>query len=568
VFLLACARGPRPVRPGADTCAYCLMGLATERFSAEIVERTGRIRTFDSIECLARYLAEDSTHTVRSAWVTDYESPPRLLDVRDAYFVRSDGIGSPMGLGFAALASAGARDALIERAGGTSLDWTQVRTIAGTMGEMPAGDMTGHVHGTGSAAETTGPAAPPAPARHADGSGQVADEPVLSIADAIAAASAGDTIRLGPGVYSEPEIVIEKPIVIEGSPGTVIDGSGKHGIILVRADDVTLRGLTLRNPGTSYIDDRAAIRVEGAQRCTIEDNRIVDGFFGIYLARAEGCVIRGNRLDANGVRESASGNGIHLWYSNDIRIEDNTIRGYRDGLYFEFVKRSRIARNTSEHNLRYGLHFMFSDDCTYDANRFIGNGVGVAVMYTSGVDMTNNRFAEHRGSSSYGLLLKEIRDSRITSNTFFANSAGLHVEGSDRLTVSGNEFRDNGWAIRVMANSESNRFEGNDFIGNSFDVATNSRQNYSTFRDNYWDGYSGFDLDHDGTGDSPYRPVRLFSLLATQNGPSLILMRSFFIQLLDAAEALLPSLTPATLIDERPRLAPRTRPEGGQMAAQ
>ena len=85
-------------------------------------------------------------------------------------------------------------------------------------------------------------------------------------------------------------------------------------------------------------------------------------------------------------------------------------------------------------------------------------------------------------------------------------------------------------------------------------MATNSRSNASVFDANSWDHYQGYDLDRDGYGDVPYAPVRLFSLIVQQNEPALILMRSFMVDLLEAAERVLPVLTPATLVDHHPRL--------------
>jgi nitrous oxidase accessory protein len=74
------------------------------------------------------------------------------------------------------------------------------------------------------------------------------------------------------------------------------------------------------------------------------------------------------------------------------------------------------------------------------------------------------------------------------------------------------------------------------------------------FAGNYWDSYRGYDLNRDGTGDVPHRPVRLFSLLVERNAPALILMRSAFVELLDGAERLIPTLTPDALVDAAPSM--------------
>ena len=92
------------------------------------------------------------------------------------------------------------------------------------------------------------------------------------------------------------------------------------------------------------------------------------------------------------------------------------------------------------------------------------------------------------------------------------------------------------------------------FLGNSFDVATNSRETTTSFAGNYWDDYEGYDLDRDGTGDVPHHPVKLFSLLIAQNEPMLITLRSPFVTLLDLAERALPSITPETLVDASPSM--------------
>ena len=103
-----------------------------------------------------------------------------------------------------------------------------------------------------------------------------------------------------------------------------------------------------------------------------------------------------------------------------------------------------------------------------------------------------------------------------------------------------------------MGNCLDNYFHKNNFIANTFDVATNTRRNFNRFETNYWDNYSGYDLDKDGYGDVPFRPVTLFSYLVEKNEPALIFMRSIFVYVLNIAERIIPLLTPETLIDNKP----------------
>ncbi|HSJ05079.1 MAG TPA: nitrous oxide reductase family maturation protein NosD [Longimicrobiales bacterium] len=395
------------------------------------------------------------------------------------------------------------------------------------------------------------PAQPQAPREIVVGPG----EAVRTITAAVAQARPGDRVRVRPGTYREPTILIDRRIELVGEGMPRIDGGGEERhLIRVIADSVVIRGLHLTNAGVSFVRDHAAIEFLDVRGCVAEDNRLEDNFFGIYLARATGCVVARNVITASGDREVTSGNGIHLWSSSDAVIENNHIAGQRDGIYLEHVQGTTIRGNTSEDNLRYGLHFMFSNDNSYVGNAFRRNGAGVAVMYARRVTIRDNVFEDNWGPAAYGLLLKEIADSRIEGNRFSGNTVALSSEGSQRVHVAGNRFIRNGWAARVMANSQENRFVENDFIENSFDVTTNSRRNFNVFEGNYWSRYAGYDLNGDGFGDVPFRPVRLFSMLVERTPLALVLLRSAFVDLLDIAERVAPVLTPETLVDERPRI--------------
>ncbi|HEU5155216.1 MAG TPA: nitrous oxide reductase family maturation protein NosD [Gemmatimonadales bacterium] len=378
---------------------------------------------------------------------------------------------------------------------------------------------------------------------------------VSTLTVALSIARDGDRIVVRPGQYHEPTILINKRVTIVGDSGAVFDGGGDHQVFTVTADSVTLRGLEIREVGASATDDRAGIKVIEAKGCVIEANVLIDTFFGIYLSKTSGCVVRRNRLRASGTTEALSGNAIHSWSSDHLLIEENDIAGHRDGIYFEFTTAAKVRHNRSRSNLRYGLHFMFSNDCEYSGNVFEGNGAGVAVMYSKDVSMQDNRFEQNWGPAAFGLLLKEISDSRIERNRFAGNSVGLSAEGTNRLTVAGNDFERNGWAVLVMADAVETTFLNNQFSGNAFDVGTNSVNSATRFSGNYWDRYRGYDLDRDGTGDVPFAPVRLFGLVVQQHPPALILLHSFFIRLLDMAERALPVLTPPATVDSSPRMA-------------
>ncbi|HEX2717687.1 MAG TPA: nitrous oxide reductase family maturation protein NosD [Gemmatimonadaceae bacterium] len=548
----ACRGVPRAIAYGEDGCDYCRMEITDPRYGAEVVMKTGKAHTFDSIECMAGFVAtlRDSSE-IESLWVSDYQRPGRLLALREARLLRATQPGSPMGGGIVAIAIDADSADLAARLGAHTVAWQDVRRLAlAAPGEAVAAVP----------ASSDAPAAPGAGvvARAATTGSIVVDPagPVRTIAEGIRLAAPGGRVVVRAGVYREPTIVVDRPLEIVGEGLPTLDGEGTREIMQVVADDVTVRGLRFAHVGTSFVEDRAALRIRDAKRCAVTDNRIDSAFFAIYLANVTGCRIERNVIRGADSTEATAGNGIHLWSTRSVTIAGNTVTGHRDGIYFEFVHDARVERNTSEGNLRYGLHFMYSDDCEYADNTFRRNGSGVAVMYTKRVTMRGNHFADNWGSAAYGLLVKEVADARLERNTFARNTVAFFADGADRMTLTHNVFTDNGWALRLAGSTNEGEVTANNFSGNSFDVVTTTRSPSTRVSGNWWQEYRGYDLDRDGVGDVPHRPVRLFSVVVEHNPPAMMLLRSGFVGVLDTIERAIPSLTPETLVDASPAMTP------------
>ncbi len=377
-----------------------------------------------------------------------------------------------------------------------------------------------------------------------------------TVTSALAATQAGDTILVNGGYYEEGNLVIAQSIFFIGINRPVLDGSRKYEVLSIKADYVVVSGFRIQRSGYATLDDPGGIKVYDRQHVTIDNNEIYDNFFGIYLQYAKHCAIRNNHIVAFGTQEQEIGNGIHCWKSDSLQITGNSVEGHRDGIYFEFVTHSIIWRNVAQRNLRYGLHFMFSNNDAYILNVFKNNGAGVAVMFTKNVTMLNNKFDQNWGDAAYGLLLKEISDSHLKGNYFTRNTAGVFMEGANRIRIEQNVFEQNGWAFQIQASCMDNTIRNNNFIANSFDVSTNGSTVLNEFEDNYWDKYEGYDLDRDGRGDVPFRPLSLYSVIIEQTPMAMILYRSFMVSLLDRSEKIFPTITPDNFIDCKPRIKP------------
>ncbi|WP_297764592.1 nitrous oxide reductase family maturation protein NosD [uncultured Muriicola sp.] len=376
--------------------------------------------------------------------------------------------------------------------------------------------------------------------------------PVSTIKEGIAMAATNDTLRIKKGTYLEYNIVIDKPLTLLGEDYPIIDGEDKGEIIRIVSDSVTIDGLFIKNVGTSYTTDWAAIRVVKSENYLIQNVVLEKLFFGIYLERSNNGRVYNNKIKGDAVDEYNSGNGIQLWYSKNVVVDRNSVQGVRDGIYLEFSDYITIKNNVSTKNLRYGLHFMFSNDDIYTNNTFDNNGAGVAVMFSKRIKMLNNTFRKNWGTAAFGMLLKEINDAEISGNTFEENTIGINIEGSNRIEYHNNNFIRNGWAVKVMGACYANTFKNNNFLYNSFDISYNSKMNDNVFDQNYWSEYTGYDLDKDGVGDIPYRPVKLFSYIVNRTPETIILLRSLFMDIIDFSEKVSPVFTPDNLLDANP----------------
>ena len=376
---------------------------------------------------------------------------------------------------------------------------------------------------------------------------------INTIQKALAVAKNGDVIRVGKGCYLLEDLVIEKSVTLIGDNYPVLDGQSKSNVLIIRAKNVTVRGFVIRNSGIANIKDKAGIRIERADNVHIINNKLENTCFGIYLSKVNGGMIIGNSIV--GQNDAVhSGNGIHLWYSHNISIINNTVRAQRDGIYFEFATFCDIKGNLCENNFRYGLHFMFSHNDNYTFNTFRNNGSGVAVMYTKHIRMLNNTFEQNWGSSAFGLLLKDISQSYIGHNTFSKNTSGIYMEGTTDITMEKNSFFNNGLAVRMLANCEKDTFLRNNFMGNTFDFTTNGTENRNYLNGNYWDKYNGYDLNRDHFGDIPYRPVSLYSQLIERLPAAIFMLHSFMAELLDKAERAMPSMSYVNILDDHPSM--------------
>jgi nitrous oxidase accessory protein len=390
----------------------------------------------------------------------------------------------------------------------------------------------------------------------------------FDLATAVATAQPGDTITVPAGVYAGP-LRIDKPLTLLGEGEAVIDGGGQGDVIIIAAPDVTIRGFVIRNSGDSLDHEHAGIVVTTAHS-TIENNRLEDVLFGIYLKNAPGSILRNNLVLSKALGIARRGDSIKIWYSAGCLVEDNQVRDGRDLLVW-YSPDCTVRNNLIERN-RYGVHVMNSDHQVLENNILRNNSVGIYIMYGREILLRNNVVYSHRGPSGFGIGLKDAVNVTATGNRLVGNRAGLYVDNSPpepaaTVRFERNLFAYNEIGAELLPNVKRNVYVQNSFLENGEQVAiagggdAMGNQWSEAGQGNYWSDYAGFDADGDQIGDLPYLAQSLFEDLLQQHPELRLLQLSPAATALDLAARAFPIFQPRPkLADEYPLVAPPALP--------
>ncbi len=371
---------------------------------------------------------------------------------------------------------------------------------------------------------------------------------------------ADPTLPLVPpaGTYAGP-VVVEDPITIDGRNGVTIDAGGKGSVIILKTDGATLRNLHLTNSGDSHNDIDAGIQVRGNFN-VIKDNVIDNCLFGIDLQQSNNNVVRRNRISSKDVELGVRGDAIRLWYSFDNKIVDNDIRDSRDTVVW--YSRDNLISGNKAHGGRYALHFMYSQYNRVEYNEYSNNAVGIFVMYSDGVEIRHNRITHSIGATGMGIGFKETSDVVVEHNDILYTSAGLYLDVSPYQPDTINHIRNNRIAfngVGVLFHSDwhGNEFRDNLFKANGTQVVVRGGGGATRhlWRGNQWDDYQGFDLDRDGSGDTPYETYAYADRLWMDVPSAKYFRGAPVLEALDFLERLAPFSEPTLLVrDPAPKL--------------
>jgi nitrous oxidase accessory protein len=413
-------------------------------------------------------------------------------------------------------------------------------------------------------------------------------------------AAEGDVVVLRRGEH-RAHVSIVRRLTLEGEPGAEIVGPGKGNVITVSAPEAVVRGLVVRGSGRDLEKMDAGVFIEKtAARAVVEGNKIQGNLYGVYIHGAPEAIVRQNEI--TGLREgrlNEAGNGVSVWDAPGAKVLGNDIRFGRDGI-FSVASRKNVFSGNRFRDLRFAVHYMYTNDGEVSDNLSLGNTVGFAVMYSHRLTVRGN---VSDGDRDRGFLFNFANGSQITGNTVIGRTqaaerwAASSMRGSearehglpagneppasvaaDRIgpekcvfiyNTNQNRFRDNWFegceiGVHFTAGSEGNELVGNAFVRNRNQVkyvGTRHLDWSRSGRGNYWSDNPAFDLNGDGIADTAYRPNDLVDRVLWTAPQAKVLMNSPAVQVIRWAQAQFPALLPGGVVDSHPLMAPPARPK-------
>jgi nitrous oxidase accessory protein len=389
--------------------------------------------------------------------------------------------------------------------------------------------------------------------------------PYRDLAAALADAEDGDTVEVHAGSYSGP-LVVDKSVTLIGRDWPVIDGGGQGTVVTLSAPGIRFEGFEVRGSGIEPDRDHAGITLT-APNIHVQGNRLVDVLFGIFVAQADGSLLRGNDITSKTEYEvGRKGDGIRLWYSRDVRVEDNTVNAARDVVMW-YADNVLVKSNRIE-NGRYGVHLMYCNNAQIVENYLKDNSVGIYTMYSNDVTLLRNDVRGQRGPSGYALGFKDADNIDSRQNLLVDNRAGIFLDGTPYTPAGFARFSENIIAYNDIGVILLNAVQGAEFQDNTFwenmeqvSIGGGGTPGINAWRGNFWSDYTGFDIDGDFIGETAYHAERVFENLTDREPLLRALIYSPAAQAIEFAASSFPIFKPQPkLVDEQPSILPAVVP--------
>ncbi len=382
-----------------------------------------------------------------------------------------------------------------------------------------------------------------------------------TLQDIIDKTAPGGIIKLKKDIYYG-DIIIKKPLTLDGGSQAIIDGEGKGNVITVLSDNVTIKNLIIQNSGEQGWEMDAGIAVKRANHIKILHNIIKNCLYGIQTKYMNHSLIAYNNITSKPYKQvGLRGDAIRLWWSNYDLLKGNYVHDSRD-LIVWFCRHDTIQDQTTVRS-RYGIHFMYSNYDKVVNYRGDRNMVGIYDMYTTHVEIDGALITNNTTVTAIGLGLKDASNLVAKNVTVEHCTRGVFIDESPYEPGMSCKFVNDRFYYNTIAmdfntdvTRNKNIFTHDDFVGNFKDVRVSGGmldKKRGIWSNDYWDRYVGYDSNGDGIGDLPFFEMKYSGVISEDNPNLRLFTGSPIFTFIDFIEKLIPFSKPSILlVDKKP----------------
>jgi parallel beta-helix repeat protein len=198
----------------------------------------------------------------------------------------------------------------------------------------------------------------------------------------------------------------------------------------------------------------------------------------VVIIDADLCILEGFTIKGPAITNQTI--AVNVNTSNNI-ISNNIVINADSGIYLGPNTQNNSLRNNIIKNNNYGISTRSSNKNVISSNELSYNNL-------------------------YGIYLSASNNNKIPNNSVSHCGTGIRIKSSDSNHVYDNQIFENKMGLLCCCGAGNNRIYHNNFIQNE---EYNGRDDINNFWDNgtignYWDDYTGEDLNGDGIGDTHY----------------------------------------------------------------
>ncbi|MCL6296195.1 nitrous oxide reductase accessory protein NosL [Jejuia spongiicola] len=126
ILLFSCSISPKKIDYGNDGCHFCKMTIVDKLHAAEVITKKGKVYKFDATECMINFMDEFDTTQIALYLSNNYSEPEALIDSKQAIFLISKNIPSPMGAYLSAFKEKVEAEKVKAKKSGTLYTWDEL----------------------------------------------------------------------------------------------------------------------------------------------------------------------------------------------------------------------------------------------------------------------------------------------------------------------------------------------------------------------------------------------------------------------------------------------------------